>query len=285
MNFLCVLRNDDDLCFTKSLTKIAIIGSKLNEGDLEILMLDIRERFPNLRRINVRANNIKSLVGIEDRIKKIRSSSSSSSSSRLVLSNNNLNELNLRDNHSILDCAISQTNWFYSDTGTLFTTKDRKEMSKGKSALLTLLNTFNGISNLCYSPLSSYHSDVEYALRINHAGRTFISNGEISSGTTATSTAPVINNALWPLILERAYKKSEAIFYFDPSWITNVEIEGSKCATGLFDLVRHYWPMFTNRRCCARWDDNINNDNNSCNDNDNRQTNTTAALNCKRKRK
>ena len=286
---LCVLQHDDDLNFRQSLTTIKIIESELNEADLEILMFDIRERFPNLRKIDVRSNNIQSLVGIEDRIKKIRSSSSSSSS-RLVLSNNNLHELNLRQNDSILESVICNTNWNTKTKG-----------PREKSALLTLLNTFNGISNLCYDlcyEAKSYDPDVEYALRINHAGRTFISNREISSGTTTTitttndnttATAPIINNALWPIILERAYKKSDAIFDTGSIYSSDEDRERMKCATGLFDLVHHYWPMFTDRRCCAaRWEDSIlNNDNNSsCNDNDNRQQmDTNAALNCKRKRK
>ena len=250
---LCVLQHDDDLNFRQSLTTIKIIKSELNEADLEIVMFDIRERFPNLRKIDLRSNNIKSLVGIEDRIKKIRSSSSSSS--RLVLSSNNLHELNLIDNDSILDGVIDNPNW-HLGYGTPNTTKDPKE----KSALLTLLNMFNGISNLCcrstnYDP-KSYYPDFEYALRINHAGRTFISNREISSSTTittttdnTTATAPVINIALWPIILERAYKKSDAIY--DTTYMSNEDRECLKCATGLFDLVHHYWPMFTDRRCCA----------------------------------
>ena len=250
---LCVLQHDDDLNFRQSLTTIRIVESELNEADLEILMFDIRERFPNIRKIDVMSNNIESLVGIEDRIKKIRSSSSSLSQS--VLSSNNLHELNLIDNDSILDGVIDNPNW-HLGYGTPNTTKDPKE----KSALLTLLNMFNGISNLCcrstnYDP-KSYYPDFEYALRINHAGRTFISNREISSSTTTTTTtdnttatAPVINIALWPIILERAYKKSDAIY--DTTYMSNEDRECLKCATGLFDLVHHYWPMFTDRRCCA----------------------------------
>jgi hypothetical protein len=249
----CVLQHDDDLNFKQRVTTIRMVESELNEADLEILMFDIRERFPNIRKIDVMSNNIESLVGIEDRIKKIRSSSSSLS--QLVLSSNNLHELNLIDNDSILDGVIDNPNW-HLGYGTPNTTKDPKE----KSALLTLLNMFNGISNLCcrstnYDP-KSYYPDFEYALRINHAGRTFISNREISSSTTTTTatdnttaTAPVINIALWPMILERAYKKSDAIY--DTTYMSNEDRECLKCATGLFDLVHHYWPMFADRRCCA----------------------------------
>ena len=258
-----VLRNDNDLCFTKSLTTIRIKDSILDEKDLEILMFEIRERFPNLRTLDISGNKIKSLCGIHDRIKKIRSSSSSSSSSssRSVLSGNNLlRELNLKDNYLVLDDVIKNS--------IPRTKKDHKE----KSALLTILDTFYGISNLGYG--STYDPDVEYALRINHAGRKIIRDKEISSGTTtATATAPVINKALWPIILDRAYKKSGEIYNL--TWINKEDREKTKCATGLFDLVCHY---------CARWDDDNNNNNNS-NENDSRQTNTTATLNCKRKRK
>ena len=146
------------------------------------------------------------------------------------------------------------------------TTKDPKK----KLALLNVLDAFNGISTL--GLYLGYDPDVEYALRINHAGRKIIRDKEISSGTTtATATAPVINKALWPIILDRAYKKSGEIYNL--TWINKEDREKTKCATGLFDLVCHY---------CARWDDD---NNNNSNENDSRQTNTTATLNCKRKRK
>ena len=118
------------------------------------------------------------------------------------------------------------------------------------SALLTILNNFDGISNLG-SMLKvnqyEYDPDVENVLRINHAGRNLIRNKEIPSDIIATATAtattaPVINPALWPLILEKAYKQSYKI-YDRQDWQIKC-----KCATGLFDLVLHYWPRLLKKR-------------------------------------
>jgi hypothetical protein len=73
---LCVLQNDDDTGrFRHTLTTIRMSECMLNEDDLELLMFDIRERFPKLHTIDVSHNVIKTLCGIEDRINRIQSSS------------------------------------------------------------------------------------------------------------------------------------------------------------------------------------------------------------------
>jgi hypothetical protein len=223
---LRVLQNDG-LRFRHSLTTIKLRYSELNDNDLEILMFEIRERFTNLRKIDVQYSNIGSLVGIEDRIKQIHSSSSSSSSSssRSVFSDNNLRELNLNGNpvlyHVLIGGGDDDDSDGDNDDDSATTAKYHKE----KSALLTFLDTFNGISNLGLYLRGNYRyigydPDVEHVLRINNAGRRFISDGEISSDTitTTTTAAPVINHALWPIIFERAYKKSDEIYevFYDP---------------------------------------------------------------------
>jgi hypothetical protein len=143
------------------------------------------------------------------------------------------------------------------------TTKDPKK----KLALLNVLDAFNGISTL--GLYLGYDPDVEYALRINHGGRKFIRNDAktpygtsdaAAAAAAATATTPVINTALWPIILEGVYKKSDEIYKED-------DVYKRKCATGLFDLMLHYWPSFMDRR------KNINNDSN----NDNLQM-TSATL-------
>ena len=48
---------------------------------------------------------------------------------------------------------------------------------KEKEAMLSLLETFNSIYNLEGCSVHSYDSDVEYALRINHAGRRIVECG------------------------------------------------------------------------------------------------------------
>ena len=75
---LCALQNHD-FGFRDTLTKIQISHCELNEGDLERLLFDIQPRFPNLHTLVVEYNDIKSLRGIEDRIKQLERISSSSS--------------------------------------------------------------------------------------------------------------------------------------------------------------------------------------------------------------
>ena len=90
-------------------------------------------------------------------------------------------------------------------------------------------------------------SDVEYLLRINHAGRKYITGGseveaaEVTTETEAVTTGDGSNNnkkllpsrtkpiqpQLWPKILERSYKKSD---FFRSR---------KKCATGMFYLIRN----------------------------------------------
>jgi len=112
---------------------------------------------------------------------------SSLSSSQLILSDNNLRKLNLCGNPVRRLPAIPN--------------------SKEIAAVKTLLDAFNGISNLgneMYLGLK-YDPDIEYMLKMNQAGR---------SKFMTTDNNPIItmNRALWPLILERAYKTSAEIY-------------------------------------------------------------------------
>jgi hypothetical protein len=139
---------------------------------------------------------------------------SSLSSSQLILSDNNLRKLNLCGNPVRRLPAIPN--------------------SKEIAAVKTLLDAFNGISNLgneMYLGLK-YDPDIEYKLRINQAGRRKF---------MVTDNNPIItmNRALWPLILERAYKTSSEI-YDKTLHSTKEEVEQNKCASGLFHMVRNY---------------------------------------------
>ncbi|OEU23313.1 hypothetical protein FRACYDRAFT_259352 [Fragilariopsis cylindrus CCMP1102] len=209
---------EDELSFRQSITFIRMRNCKLNGDDLVILMFNIRERFINLREIDVSENDIKSLCGIENKIKQVLTESVISIGSTLC-------KLYLHENPILKTISNGS-----------------EDNSTQISAVLTLLNNFDGISNLGILNVNAYEydPDVENLLRINHAGRKLIRNKEIASGiiaaaTATATTAPVINPALWPLILERAYKKY-------------------KCATGLFDLTRQhlliYTEVYRNRTGC-----------------------------------
>jgi len=195
---LLVLENDD-LGFAQSLTTLDMKSGMLTEDDLKRLILDIRPKYPKLHTIDASHNDISSLLGIEDKIMEIISSLSSS---QLILSDNNLRKLNLCGN------PVRRT-------------KDSKEIA----AVKTLLDAFNGISNIGNEMYAwtKYDPDIEYKLRINQAGRRKF---------MVTDNNPIItmNRALWPLILERAYKTSSEIY--DNRYCTREE--------GLFHMVRNY---------------------------------------------
>ena len=53
-------------------------------------------------------------------------------------------------------------------------------------------------------------------------------------------TKPITNRALWPLILEKAYKNSAEIYdHEDRNRIKEI-VESKMCSTGLFHMIRNY---------------------------------------------
>ena len=146
-------------------------------------------------------------------------------------------KLRSTDEMAIPDNCLRKLNLVYNRVRQKILRGDSKE----KEALLTILNTFNEIS---FCSRESCGSDVEYLLRINHAGRKFIAGGgeEKDGGTTTMAiennnnsepsppnrTTKQIKPELWPTILERAYEKSD-----------KVNNERKKCATGIFYLLRN----------------------------------------------
>jgi hypothetical protein len=111
-----------------------------------------------------------------------------------------------------------------------------------------------------YGEGGKYDPDVEHILQINNVGRKFVShsgkgdgNGDGDGENVSSGTVSIINNALWPIVVERAYKKSGRIF---------AERDKIRCATGLFYLVQHYWPMLmgNHRRLAECYDDGNDDD-------------------------
>ncbi|OEU11711.1 hypothetical protein FRACYDRAFT_244834 [Fragilariopsis cylindrus CCMP1102] len=276
---LYVLQNDD-LCFRHSLTTIKVIDCELNEDDLKRLVFEIRERFPNLHTLDISCNNIESLCGIGDRIKQIK-----------LIPNNKLLKLNL--NHNPIRKQMCDD----GDGDTLNVTKDPKEIA----ALVTLLEKFDGISNLGVYSSQKYEPKIEYVLRINKAGRKELTRGKSSrrSNNTDDEDKPTMNRALWPLILERAYNNSSEIYIYNRNGRDTVSIseetESKKCATGLFHLVHHFYaPVMTEDRggsctTTATTTTNITNydssEGSNNNSNSNSNSNTLNELKGKRKRK
>ena len=238
---LHVLQNDD-LCFRHSLTTIKMRYCALNKDDLERLLFEIRVRFPNLHTLDITGNNIESLSGIGDRIKhRIKHGP--------LVPDNKLRKLSLSNNPIMTQICGD----------------DESEDGGGETdALVTLLDTFNGISNVCAnaSRYQEYKPKIEYKLRINLAGRKELMD------------RPIMNRALWPLILERAYSNSSEIYmYVNNSKDTvtiNQEVESKKCASGLFYLLKE-WKILDGSSTTT----NITNDNSSEGSNINDNNNNT----------
>ena len=247
------LQHNDDFAFKHSLRTIKMARCNLNEIDLERLMFEIRQRFTKLHTININRNDVRSLRGIEDRIKRISSSASSSGS--IMFRDNNLRSLGLGSNPVLQ--VHTESN---SVSKSLVVTNDPKE----KVALLTIIDAF-GISSLDLSPDQKYEPDVEHILRINHAGKKFIMEAEeITTGgpNNNDESTTIINHALWPKILERAYKKSYEIYhYYD--WQVQEEKDRERCSSGMFHLVRHQIPLLLAEDHASRfrsYDDNKDSD-------------------------
>lgn len=197
---------NDDICFQKSLKVLNLDSWKLKKEGLKTLLFNILPRFfPNLRELLVRDNEIESLQTIEMSISK------NDISPKRHIPDNSLRRLILHGNPVF--------------------EKMKNGDHKEKDALLTILNTFNEISYIG----ESCGSDVEYLLRINHAGRKFVTtamafdNNSNSSNSESSSPPRMkrINPKLWPTILKRAYEKSDTV-------------DGrKKCATGFFHLLRN----------------------------------------------
>ena len=207
----------DDYPFRQSLKTLDLHYDHLTEEDLETILFEILPRFPNVDKLEIAMCEIKSLRAIESRIKR----------SRTALPKNSLRALGT----------------FQSNARSLIF--DNPEEN---AAFLTILNTFDGICSLqCNGWDIDYvkHEcapDVQYLLRINHAGRKYITGGATEEGDkegATTAIAPTsyrnklpvkpIPPALWPLIFKRAYETSNK-----PRGVGN-----KKCATGMFYMLRN----------------------------------------------
>jgi hypothetical protein len=109
-----------------------------------------------------------------------------------------------------------------------------KEEPKENTAFMSFLHSFNTIRNLGGLKKSDYGPDLEYALRINHAGeRTIIAEDGSSISNRDGDTTSALPFPVWPIVLERSYNKSSHIYNQDST------IRDEKNATGLYDLVRN----------------------------------------------
>jgi hypothetical protein len=171
-------------------------------------MLEIVPKLRNLRSLNLSNNNIEFFLPIMNIIKNEAS----------FLPSTSLRVLDIHNNPVF---------------------KKIKEDPDEKAAVLSLLGTFSGISNLGGYHKSDYDSDIEYALRINHAGRRIVVKAAIDGSGGNDAGKAVVPISLWPTILERAYEKSSVDIYYNP--FINKEAM-KKNATGIYYLLREVGP-------------------------------------------
>ncbi|VEU36052.1 unnamed protein product [Pseudo-nitzschia multistriata] len=159
--------------FREKLRYLTIDSSKLNDRQLETLLIDVLPSFSSVNYLNLYRNKIQSCQSVVNRIHK-------DDGIRFVP--NSIVAASFRGN------PIEET-----------IRSDRRE----KSAMLSLLKTFSTIINLGKFHEGDYDPDVEYALRINHAGRSII------EGETDVRCLPL---SIWPFLLEKAFRNSYWIY-------------------------------------------------------------------------
>ena len=107
-----------------------------------------------------------------------------------------------------------------------------KEEHAVMDALLKFLKTNSGVYNLCES---MYPNDLKYMLLINHSGPfIFVDNGrgKKAKNKTSNTTRMSIRPSVFPLVLYRAYEKSDNIY------CTSSTMRGTKSCDGVYDLLR-----------------------------------------------
>ena len=195
----CILNalRDRNLCCQKHLKRIEIQGSSIDDSRLETLLFDIIPRFPNMSNLDLsKTNGIRSLQSIAARIK---------NDDRNFVVSKSIRRLNLSHNPVIK--------------------KLENDDPKEKAALMTLLQTFKSIYYLGFFTDRFgffFGYDLEYILRINHAGRRVMNGG--------------IPLSVWPTILERSHNKSCDIY---SGWHRSNMNNIRKNPTGLYYLLRN----------------------------------------------
>jgi hypothetical protein len=196
------------LCFQYTLKSLTMERCSIDQKSFETLWFDVRPKFPKMSALNLHNNRIESIQPTVERIKNDDITIISKSLQVLDLSSNPITKL-------LKDDPIEN------------------------AAMLSFLESYNaiysfGIGNYDANRqayVCDYGSNIEYALRTNHAGRSIV------EGDDRKDDRPLVPLSLWPTILERAYKKSDCTNY-------------AKNATGLNYLVREVGPALI-CRCIA----------------------------------
>jgi len=214
-DLLETLRTPGWMCKDK-LEALYLTECCISDKRMETVWFDILPNFPNLTSLDVSCNNITSVKYIVDKIK----------SDRKCFVSNSLRIVNLASNSSDLDREDAELGFF--------------------------LDTYNTICRLClyhfdYFPTSA----VNYALRINHAGRRIVES--LKKHIEEKDNEFTFPESMWPNLLENAFQTSNRL----GASITNSDgydgdgdgdgfqvVKGKKKnPTGLYYLV-HYYAKF-----------------------------------------
>ena len=217
IEFLDCLHTVDAVCFQDSIRCLGMIFCNVDQKSFQDLWFTIRLKFPKINSLNLAYNNIQTVQPIADRIK----------NDSVILPPKSLRLLGLSGNPVM---------------------NKMQDDPKEKAAMFSLLETSNSIERLAGGTKYTYGSDIEYALRINHAGRSIVEKG---NGSGIRKTVPL---SLWPTILERAYKKSGHV-YSSSSYERNV-----KSILGLHYLIHEVIPSLISQSFLASNNEQVDDD-------------------------
>jgi hypothetical protein len=220
------------ICFRDSLKCLSIRNSNLNSEDFKLLMSDLVPRFKKLSTLDLSYNEI-GCVGCDD-AEIVRSS---------------LRVLNLCGNPVFKNMNHDQVGKtamlnFLKINNTVhnlggFKRDGRYDPPVGDS--LQLYHFGPGVHSIIDGSAGDYDSEIEYALRLNHAGR-----GRIIVETSNGDARSTIPSSMFPTVLERAYENSYQVVggFVDETGEVNWNIihdynkNQDRNADGLFYLFR-----------------------------------------------
>ena len=180
-----------------TLKRIDLSYTMCTQSELKTLLLEVVPSLPNLVHINMRDNKIESIQQIGESINRDRGINSS--------------RLKCQSTLQILDLSWNMV------------ILKIKTNPKEKAGLMAILCAFKGLCNLGMNVnVKEYPSDIQYQLRMNHAGRRLVES----------LNDKFLSSSLLPIILERAFKKSQNIHPFQ--W----RDERKKDPTGMYYLFR-----------------------------------------------
>jgi hypothetical protein len=195
----------NDFCFQDTLKHIGITACNLNDTEFQTIYFEIMPKFQKVSSLNLSSTKIQTIKPIVDRMK----------NDTLFLPSKALRILDVGDTPL---CYKFNSSWDKD----LRIHKKMSDDPKENAAMVELLETCNNIVGIG-GHRNDYGADIEYALKINQAGRSIVGKG---CGSDSRKTVPL---SLWPTILERAYEKSDCMDYYHAK---------KKNATGFYYLLR-----------------------------------------------